>query len=605
MTVQAKITAPRAPLQGPINRSDPVAPAKPDAADDFSAEEPIDRLLHAAIGTMSAGFSPMGLAEAWFDWAVHLAVSPARSAEIAMSCATEAGRLAELNLSMLAHGGECIPCERALPQDKRFRHPSWRQWPFALYAETLLALERTLDEATCNIHGTTPHHLAMLRFVGRQALDCVAPSNSPLTNPEVLDATLKSGGRNLLTGASFALDDWQRTLEKKRPAGADAFTPGETVATTKGRIVHRNRLAEVIQYEPTTAVVHPEPVLIVPAWIMKYYILDLRPENSLVKHLVDQGFTVFMISWKNPDESDRELGMDDYRTLGVLPALAATLEASGARKAHAVGYCIGGTLLALTAAAMARDLDERLQTLTFLAAQTDFREAGELSLFVDESELAILDDMMAERGVLEASRMAGTFHLLRSNDLIWSRMIRNYLLGQREPLGDIAAWSTDATRMPAAMHSEYLRKLYLNNDLAEGRFVIDGQPVSLHDIRRPIFAVGTEWDHVAPWRSVFKLHNLTESEVTFALTNGGHNQGIVSPPGRADRHVRIATAKPRERHLDPDRWLQSAAYHEGSWWPHWFEWLEQHSGARTRPPARDDRSGSHALGAAPGPFVFG
>jgi polyhydroxyalkanoate synthase len=360
----------------------------------------------------------------------------------------------------------------------------------------------------------------------------------------------------------------------------------------------------VIQYEPTTDTIHPEPVLIVPAWIMKYYILDLRPENSLVKHLVDQGFTVFMISWKNPDENDRDLSLDDYRVLGVMPALAAALEVSGARKVHAAGYCIGGTLLALTAATMARNCDDRLQTVTFLAAQTDFREAGELSLFVDESELAILDDMMAERGVLEASRMAGTFNLLRSNDLIWSRMIRNYLLGQREPFTDITAWSTDATRMPAGMHSEYLRKFYLNNDLAEGRFMVEGQPVSLLDISGPIFAVGTEWDHVAPWRSVFKLHSLLEADITFALTNGGHNQGIISPPGRDDRHVRIATTGHHARHPGPERWLENAAYHEGSWWPHWVDWLAQHSGAAMLSSVFRNGSAAPSLGEAPGLFVL-
>lgn len=506
-------------------------------------------------------------------------------------------------MQTLDQRGACVPCRRSLPHDKRFRHPGWSQSPFALYVEALLALERLLDDATSDVHGATAHHLAMLRFVGRQALDLVAPSNSPLTNPEVIDATIGSGGRNLVRGTVFALEDWHRAVTAKRPVGADAFIPGRTVALTKGHVVLRTRLAEVIRYEPTTETIQPEPVVIVPAWIMKYYIFDLQPENSLVRHLVEQGFTVYMISWKNPDYSDRDIRLDDYRKLGVMPALNAALTISRAQKVHAVGYCIGGTLLALTAAVMARDLDERLQTLTFLAAQTDFREAGELKLFIDESQLAILDDMMAERGVLEASQMAGTFNLLRSNDLIWSRMIRNYLLGRRQPLTDIAAWSTDATRMPAGMHSEYLRKLYLNNDLAEGRFMVDGAPVSLRDIRRPIFAVGTEWDHVAPWRSVFKLHSLTDAEVTFALTNGGHNQGIVSPPGRPDRHVRIATTREHERHQGPDHWLARASYRDGSWWPHWFAWLSRHSGHRQ--PALPSDGVEQRIDPAPGRFVLG
>ncbi|MFN3673148.1 MAG: PHA/PHB synthase family protein, partial [Bosea sp. (in: a-proteobacteria)] len=536
-------------------------------------EPPLDRALHAAIGQLSAGFSPMGLAEAWFDWAVHLSVSPARLGEIGFAAAAELGRLAQLGVRMASQDGACAPCEHSLPQDKRFRHPSWQRWPYALYAEGLLGAERMLDEATHGVHGATGHHLAMLRFVGRQALDLVAPSNYLATNPEVIERTVKERGFNLARGAAFAIEDWQRLIDRKKPVGAEAYAPGRTVALTPGRVVHRTPLAEIIQYDPTTAQVQAEPILIIPAWIMKYYILDLQQQNSLVKHLVEAGFTVFMISWKNPDAGDRDVSFADYRSHGVLPALSTALRISGARRAHLVGYCIGGTLLGIAAAAMARDLDDRAQSLTFLAAQTDFTEAGELKLFVDDSQLAIMDDMMAASGVLEGSRMSGMFHLLRSNDLIWSRMIRAYLMGERERVTDVAAWSQDATRMPGRMHSEYLRSLYLHNDLAEGRFLVDGRPVSLHDIGRPIFAVGTEWDHVAPWRSVFKLHGLTDAEITFVLTNGGHNQGIVAPPSRTDRHCRIATAQPQDRHRGPRRWLELASYHEGSWWPHWFDWL--------------------------------
>lgn len=565
-------------------------------------EPPLDRALHAAIGRMSAGFSPMGLAEAWFDWAVHLAASPARITEIGIDAAAEVGRLAQLGMRVASQPGVCAPGEHGLPQDKRFRHPSWQRWPFALYAEGLLSAERMLDAATHSVHGATGHHLAMLRFVGRQALDLMAPSNYLPTNPEVIERTVAERGFNLLRGAAFAIEDWQRLMAREKPVGAEMFAPGETVALTPGRVVHRTALAEIIQYAPTTAQVQAEPIVIVPAWIMKYYILDLQQQNSLVKHLVDAGFTVFMISWKNPDHRDRDVSFADYRSQGVLPALATALRVTGAKRAHLVGYCIGGTLLGIAAAAMARDLDDRIQTLTFLAAQTDFTEAGELKLFIDESQLAILDDIMAEAGVLEGARMSGMFHLLRSNDLIWSRMIRAYLMGERERVTDIAAWSQDATRMPGRMHSEYLRSLYLRNDLAEGRFLVDGRPVSLHDISRPIFAVGTEWDHVAPWRSVFKLHGLTDAETTFVLTNGGHNQGIVAPPSRTDRHCRIATAQPQDRHLGPRHWLALATYHEGSWWPHWFAWLDRHSSGSVQHPAvipEDD------LGPAPGSYVMG
>jgi polyhydroxyalkanoate synthase subunit PhaC len=567
-------------------------------------ETPADRILHAAMARLSGGFSPMGIAEAWFDWAVHLGASPGRMVEIAEAGLTETAHVAQTLLDTASGRGTCNPCARSLPHDKRFRHESWQKFPFAIYAESFLAMERWWDEATRGVHGATKHHLDLLNFVGRQALDMAAPSNFPLTNPEVLKKTLDTKGNNVLLGAQYLYDDLQRVLHHQKPVGVEAFEPGKTVALTPGEVVLRNGLAEVIQYSPTTDKVRAEPILIVPAWIMKYYILDLRPQNSLIKHLVDEGFTVFVLSWRNPSAADHDTGFDHYRSGGVMPAIETALARTGASKLHGVGYCIGGTLLAVTAAAMARDGDARLQSLTFLAAQTDFSEAGELKIFVDESQLAILDDMMWEQGALEASQMAGTFHLLRSNDLIWSRLIRHYLLGERETMTDVAAWSADTTRMPGRMHSEYLRSFYLKNDLAEGRFEVEGETVSLQDIHVPTFAVGTEWDHVAPWRSVYKLHQLTSSPITFALTNGGHNQGIVSPPGREDRRFRIAATAADGPHIDPDHWFRNAGYHEGSWWPAWFEWLGAHSGPFVDLPAQA-RKGIPGLGAAPGTYVHG
>ncbi len=580
------------------------APSHHTLAEALALETPTDRILHAALARLSGGFSPMGISEAWFDWAVHLGTSPGRMAEITQAGVTEAARVTELMMSTASGQGVCAPCARSLPHDKRFRDESWQQWPFAIYAESFLAMERWWDEATRGIHGATKHHLDLLHFVGRQALDMVAPSNFPLTNPEVVKRTVDTKGHNFLLGAQYLCEDLQRSLHRQKPAGAEAFEPGKVVALTPGEVVLRTRTAEVIQYHPTTAKVRAEPILIVPAWIMKYYILDLRPQNSLIKHLVDEGFTVFVLSWRNPTAADYNVGFDDYRSDGVMPAVETVLARTGAAKLHGVGYCIGGTLLAVTAAAMARDGDDRLQSLTFLAAQIDFSESGELKIFVDESQLAILDDVMWEQGALEASQMAGTFHLLRSNDLIWSRLIRHYLLGEREKMTDVAAWSADATRMPGRMHSEYLRAFYLKNDLAEGRFEVDGETVSLQDVHTPTFAVGTEWDHVAPWRSVYKLHHLISSPVTFALTNGGHNQGIVSPPGREDRHFRIATAAADHRQIDADRWLESAEYHNGSWWPAWFEWLGAHSGPFVDPPEKEAQADA-GLGSAPGLYIHG
>jgi polyhydroxyalkanoate synthase len=337
----------------------------------------------------------------------------------------------------------------------------------------------------------------------------VAPTNFIATNPVLQKAD--HGYRRSLPDRRCApfLDDLRRTLGGDPPAGVDGFKVGEQIAAAPGRVVLRNELMELIQYEPTTDKVRPEPVLIVPAWIMKYYILDLSEHNSLVRWLTAQGFTVFMVSWHNPTSNDRNKDMDDYGRLGPLAALDAITAITGAQRIHAAGYCLGGTLLAIAAAALARDGDKRLASLTFMAAQTEFSEPGELGLFIDEAQIDVIEAMMWTRGYLASGQMGGAFQMLRSNDLIWSRILTTYLMGEREAMNDLMAWNADGTRMPYAMHSEYLWKLFLGNDLAEGRYRVDGRPVSLSALRQPIFMVGTETDHVAPWRSVHKLHMLT------------------------------------------------------------------------------------------------
>jgi len=412
-----------------------------------------------------------------------------------------------------------------------------------------------------------------------------------------------SNGMNLVEGSKLFMDDLQRALGGQPPAGSEHFIPGQQVAITPGKVVLRNRLIELIQYSPSTPQVHAEPVLIVPAWIMKYYILDLSPGNSLVRYLVDQGHTVFMISWKNPDAGDRDLGMDDYLKLGPLAALNAVQRIVPGHKVHAAGYCLGGTLLAIAAAALAAQEDTRLATLTMLASQTDFTEPGELSLFIDESQVTFLEDMMWEPGYLDGAQMAGAFQMLRSYDLIWSRITHDYLLGQRRPLNDLMAWNADATRMPFRMHSEYLRGLYLRNDLAEGRWKVDGHAVTVEDITRPWFVIGTESDHVAPWRSVYKIHLLAESEVTFVLTSGGHNAGIVSEPGHPRRHYRWATHAQGAPFIAPEQWLQQAQPERGSWWPRWHDWLAAHGSGLMQPP-RMGAAELPPLADAPGSYVL-
>jgi polyhydroxyalkanoate synthase len=345
-----------------------------------------------------------------------------------------------------------------------------------------------------------------------------------------------------------------------------------------------------------------EPDLNAPAWIMKYYILDLSPGNSLIRWLVAQGRTVFAISWRNPGADMRDTSLDEYRRLGIMAAVDAVATICGPAKIHATGYCLGGTLLAIAAAAMARDGDARLASLSLFAAQTDFTEAGELQLFITEDQLDFLNDMMQSQGYLDGPQMAGAFMMLRSNDLIWSQAIRDYYLGEHAVMSDLMAWNADATRLPARMHIEYLRQLFLNNALAEGRFDVEGRPVELGDIKLPMFMVATERDHIAPWRSVFKLLTLNDGAVTFVLTSGGHNAGIVSEPGHPHRHFRIRARVHGGRTLGPDEWEQETARQEGSWWPQWETWLTQHSSGKVHPPAMGG-AGFTPICDAPGLYV--
>jgi len=361
----------------------------------------------------------------------------------------------------------------------------------------------------------------------------------------------------------------------------------------------------LIQYQPTTALVHKEPVLIVPSWIMKYYILDLSPQNSLVRYLIGQGHTVFMISWKNPDAKDRDLGMQDYLRQGVLAARDAINAIVPKRGIHGVGYCLGGTLLAIAAAMLARDGDQSLRSVTLLATEVDFEEPGELSLFIDESQVTYLEDLMWDQGFLDGKQMAGAFTLLNSKDLVWSRVVHEYLMGQRRPLTDLMAWNADATRLPYRMHTEYLRDFYLDNKLAEGRYEIGGKPVALTDIKVPMFVVATVRDHVSPWRSVYRIHLLTDTQLTFLLTVGGHNAGVVSEPGHPNRSYQIATRQSHSNYLGPDAWKATASRAEGSWWPEWQRWLAARSSGRARPPTMGAPARGYApLADAPGQYVL-
>jgi polyhydroxyalkanoate synthase len=585
-----------------------VAPQQEPAADapDVNAAraEVLDRLLHATQARFTSSISPAALLLPFADWALHLANAPGKQATLIEKAVRKWIRFG-LYLTRAAVDKDAAPCIEPLPQDHRFADAAWREPPFSFIYQAFLLQQQWWHNATTGIRGVAAANEHVVEFVARQILDFFSPSNFVLTNPEVMRQTLIEGGQNFVRGGLNFIADWERAVAGRKPVGTEAFQPGRNVAATPGKVVYRNDLIELIQYAPATPTVRSEPVLFVPAWIMKYYILDLSPGNSLVRYLVDSGFTVFMISWRNPAAEQRDLGLDDYRRQGVLAALDAIRAISGDTPVHGCGYCLGGTLLAIAAAALVRNGEHRLKTLTLFAAQTDFSEAGELTLFTSESQIAYLEDTMWEQGYLDARQMAGAFQLLRSNDLIWSQVVREYLKGERPPLSDLMAWNADATRMPYRMHSEYLRRLFLGNDLAEGRYAVDGRPVALSDVRMPMFVVATLRDHVAPWRSVHKLHLLTEADLTFVLTAGGHNVGIVNPPGMASRSYQMSRRSADGRYVDPESWMAVTPRATGSWWPAWGAWLTEHSPLSAQPPAMGaPEKGYPPLADAPGFYVL-
>jgi polyhydroxyalkanoate synthase len=563
-----------------------------------------DRSLHAMVASLTGGVSPVALSLAYIDWAAHLAAAPQRRMEIVQGGIDTARQFFDSALHFFSPGHGPWASIRPQPQDRRFEKPEWELPPFNLFAQGFLLTEQWWHDATTGLRGVAPENEAIVEFSVRQLLDVFAPSNFAATNPQVLQKAFQSGGENFINGWRNWLDDLMQLISSSKPQGDNGFVVGKSVATSRGKVVYRNRLIELIQYCPTTGKVHPEPILVVPAWIMKYYILDLSPHNSLVKFLTDQGFTVFMISWRNPQPEDRDISFDDYRRLGVNAAIDTIHEIVPGRQIHALGYCLGGTLLSIVAAAFGRD--GPFKTITMLAAQTDFTEAGELTLFINESQVAFLEDMMWERGVLDTSQMAGAFQLLRSNDLVWSRVAHDYLMGERAVPSDLMAWNADATRLPYRMHSEYLRKLFLHNDLAEGRHVVEGKPVVLSDIHAPMFVVGAIRDHVAPWKSVYKIHYQVDADVTFLLTSGGHNAGIVAPLGEEGHFYQVKNKPEDAPYVGPDQWLKSAPRREGSWWPEWTAWLAANSGELCEPP-QIGTGGTEAasLPDAPGEYVSG
>ena len=582
-------------------------PAPPTAAGNPAANDTLSQQLannvRAQVAGVTGALATDDYLRAWWDWYSNFSAHPSQQWMMLQEGLERAADTWQFALH--AADGQPLTHEHG---NSRFRAAAWNQWPYNVLVRGYGNFEQWSEQLLGCAAGVSLASTERLEFMRRQTLDLASPAHYLLSNPELLAQTSAESGANLLRGWQYWLEDTQRMLAHAAPNGTDNFRVGEQVAITPGKVVMRNELVELIQYAPLGNSVHAEPILITPAWIMKYYVLDLSPRNSLVKYLVEQGHTVFMISWRNPGAQDRDLGMDDYLRLGLRAALDAVTAIVPNQRVHAVGYCIGGTLLSIGAATLAGEGDQRLASISLLAAQTDFSEPGELSVFISPSQLATLDVLMQRDGVLGSERMGAAFAMLRASDLIWAPAINTYLRGERPKPNDLMAWNADGTRMPCRMHSEYLHRLYLHNELAAGHFSVNGRGIDLRDITVPMFVVGTETDHVAPWRSVFKTRALTRSDdYTFVLTSGGHNAGIVSGPVHPRRHHRQYQWSDATSSMDTAQYLESAELRAGSWWPSWAQWLTRHSaaGQQVPPPMGNSAAGLPPLCDAPGGYVRG
>ena len=485
--------------------------------------------------------------------------------------------------------------------DRRFRDDEWRDNAiFDYLKQSYLLSSNWVQDLMGGVEGLDDKTKKKLDFYTKLYVDALSPSNFAATNPEVLRATAETRGENLVKGLENLLDDFEHGKGQLsvRMVDENAFEVGETLATTPGKVVFQNDLIQLIQFTPVTEKVHKKPLLIVPPWINKYYVLDLRPQNSFIRWIVEQGHTVFVVSWVNPDVSLARKDFSAYLLEGPMAALDALQDATGEKKINILGYCIGGSLVACTLAYMAAKKDNRIASATFLTSLTDFEDVGEIDVFIDEEQVRNLECMMNERGYLEGFEMAATFNTLRANDLVWSFVINNYLMGKEPFPFDILYWNSDSTRMSAAMHSEYLRRMYLDNALAKGELELDGTRIDMTKVKAPVYMVSTREDHIAPWESTYKATQQFSGKTTFTLAASGHIAGIVNPPAKNKYGYWTNDENP----ASPDAWLEGSEHHDGSWWPTWADWLAGHAGAKVT--ARQPGEGKlKAIEDAPGNFA--
>jgi polyhydroxyalkanoate synthase len=504
------------------------------------------------------------------------------------------------NAVMRMLGQEVVPVAEPEPGDNRFKDPDWSQNPyFDFWKQAYLITSRWADDLLDNTSGLDERTRQKAEFYLRQVSSALSPSNFPMTNPEVLRETLKSNAENLVKGMSYLAEDMGRSGDLLRISQTDAsaFEVGRNLATTPGKVVYQNDLFQLIQYAPSTETVRERPLLIVPPWINKFYILDLAPAKSLIKFLVDQGLTVFMISWINPDEHLSHKSFEDYMQEGILTAADAVKRETGVEQCNVVGYCVGGTLLATTLAYLAARGEEPFTSASFLATQVDFEHAGDLLLFTDADQLEALNELMSERGYLDGSRMANVFNMLRPRDLIWPYIVNNYLMGKKPFPFDLLYWNQDSTRMTAANHNFYLSEFYGANRLAKKEMTLAGTRLDLGKVKLPVYELATKEDHIAPAKSVFKGAQLFGGPVDFVLSGSGHIAGVVNAPGK----VKYQYWTNRAREASLDQWIATAEEHPGSWWPNWAVWLGKQSGELI-----DAREPGKTLGViedAPGSYV--